>query len=158
MKPKAKQETFLLRVTKGALVPADQYTQERLRAKGYNTNDVLTATLRKDRSTGFHRLVHVFGQLCAENIDRFAGMNAHAVLKAIQYEGDIACERMMVNLKGFGMVEVRIPMSLSYESLDEGDFREIFSAMCGHVAEQYWKGLTAEQVEEMTQVMVEQAA
>jgi hypothetical protein len=157
VKPKAKQETFLLRVTKGALVPADQYTQERLRAKGYNTNDVLTATLRKDRSTGFHRLVHVFGQLCAENIDRFAGMNAHAVLKAIQYEGDIACERMMVNLKGFGMVEVRIPMSLSYESMDDGAFHEVYGSMCNHVADTYWPGCTQEQIEAMAETMKDAA-
>lgn len=153
-KPK---ESFLLAVSKGALVPADNYTAERLRAKGYRMGDVLRATLAKPRNPRFHRLAHAFGKLCAENIERFEGMDAHKVLKTIQYEADIACERMTVKLPGLGMVEVRQTESLSFESMDEGRFREVYMAMCNHVSRAYWPGLTAEQVAEMAETMPEAA-
>lgn len=153
----SKRETFLLAVEKGRLVPADPFTAERLRAKGYHVGDVLKATLAKPRNPKFNRLAHAFGKLCADNIERFDGMNAHAVLKAVQYEGDIACERMMVNLKGFGMVEVRMPQSLSFESMDEGAFRETYAAMCGHVSKTYWPDLSPEQIAEMAETMPDAA-
>lgn len=154
---KRKPETFLLQVTKGALVPADGLTAERLRAKGYHVGDVLTATLRKDRSTGFHRLAHVFGKIVADNVEQFSGMNAHNVLKRLQYEADIACERMQVQLNGFGVVEVRTPLSLSYESMDDGTFREVFKSLCNHVAETYWPECTPDQIEQMALAMPEAA-
>jgi hypothetical protein len=135
------------------LVPYDAHTAARLRESDYHIDDVLTATLRKSRNPGFHRLAHAFGQLCADNIDRFTGMAAHAVLKAIQYEADIACDRMMVNLKGFGMVEVRIPVSLSFDSLDEGEFREVYSALCRHVAAEYLPDLDEHQVAQLVEAM-----
>lgn len=152
-----KPETFMLVVTKGALVPADGLTTERLRAKGYHQGDELSATLRKARNPAFHRLAHAFGELVAQNIERFSGMNCHHVLKLVQYEGDIACERLMVNLKGFGMVEVRVPRSLSFDSMDEGEFTETFKAMCRHVSETYWQDCTPEQIEEMASAMPEAA-
>lgn len=149
-----KPETFLLAVTKGALVPADGLTAERLRAKGYHFGDELTATLRKPRNPAFYRKAHVFGDLVAQNLERFHGINAHQVLKLVQYEGDIACERMMVNLKGFGMVEVRVPRSLSFESMDEGEFTEVFKRMCKHISDNYWPECTPDQIEEMASAMV----
>lgn len=153
----SKRETFLLRVTKGALVPDDEHTQARLRAKGYHVGDVLSATLRQARNPGFHRLAHAFGRLCADNTDRFTGMDAHSVLKTIQFEADIACERMRVNLDALGMVEVRIPKSLSFESMDEGEFKEAFRAMCNHVAEKYWADCTPEEIQAMASAMPEVA-
>ena len=151
------KEGFLLAVQKGSLVPADNYTAERLRAKGYRMGDVLRATLSKPRNPRFHRLAHAFGKLCAENIERFEGMDAHKVLKTIQYEADIACERMTVKLPGLGMVEVRQTESLSFESMDEGRFREVYAAMCNHVSKVYWPELTPEQVAEMAETMPEAA-
>ncbi len=64
VKPARKQERFLLRIEKGrGLVPFDEATKDRLNAKGYHMGDVLSATLRKARNPGFHRLVHAFGVL-----------------------------------------------------------------------------------------------
>lgn len=157
MSGKAARQSFLLAVTKGALVPADNYTAERLRARGYHMGDVLRATLSKPRNPKFYRLAHAFGRLCAENIERFEGMAAHKVLKTIQYEADIACERMMVKLPQLGMVEVRQTESLSFESMDEGRFREVYTAMCNHVSKTYWPDLSAEQIAEMAETMPEAA-
>lgn len=151
------RETFLFHVGKGALVPSDSFTAERLRAKGYRFGDVLKATLTKARNPGFHRLAHAFGKLCADNIEEFSGLPAHSVLKRVQFEADIACERMQMFLKPLGLVEVKLPKSLSFDSMDEGEFRETFRAMCNHVAETYWQGCTAEQIEQMAAAMPEAA-
>lgn len=151
------RETFLLRVEKGALVPDDRHTQERLRAKGYHFGDVLKATLSKPRNPAFHRLAHVFGQLCADNLDTFHGLDAHSVLKRLQFEADIACERMKMFVKPFGLIEVKFPKSLSFESMDDGEFYETFRKMCNWVSETYWPECTPEAIEDMASAMVEAA-
>ena len=46
----SKRERILLRVERGALVPADAHSQQRLREKGYRVGDVLAAELAKPRS------------------------------------------------------------------------------------------------------------
>lgn len=148
------RETFLLRVGKGTLAPDDEHTQQRLRAKGYHLGDVLKATLSKPRNPAFHRLAHAFGQLCADNLESFTGLPAHTVLKRLQYEGDIACDRMQMLVKPFGLIEVKLPKSLSFESMDDGEFYETFRAMCNHVSENYWPDCAPQQIEEMASAMV----
>lgn len=151
------RELFLLEVAKGALTPVDGFTAERLRAKGYHIGDILSATLVKSRNPGFHRLAHAFGKLCADNIEAFANLPAHTVLKRIQFEADIACERMQMLIKPLGLVEVKLPKSLGFASMDDGEFKEVFRAMCNHVAETYWQGCTAEQIEQMASAMPDAA-
>ena len=57
----SKRERILLRVERGALVPADAHSQQRLRERGYRVGDVLAAELAKPRSPGFWRLAHRIG-------------------------------------------------------------------------------------------------
>ena len=153
---KRKPEKFLLRLPKGALVPVDSYTADRLRAKGYAMDDILSAVLTKPRNPKFHALAHAIGRLVAENIEDFSGMDAHAVLKRLQWEAGVGCHEMGVKMPGVGYTMVRIPDSLSFASMDEGTFREVVRGLCRHIAENYWPGLTPEQVEEMAGVMVEE--
>ena len=150
---KKRPEKILLRVTKGALIPADELAQQRLRDKGYKTGDILAATLRKPRNPGYHRFVHAFGQLLVENIDEFTSMNAHTVLKRLQWECGVGCDEMGAKLPGVGYVQIRIPQSLSFESMAEGEFREVFGGLCNHVAEHYWTDLSADEIEGMVEMM-----
>ena len=148
-----KPERFMLRVVKGCLEPADGYTRKRLRDKGYHLGDVLAARLTKPRNPGFHRLAHRFGQLVADNLEEFTGMDAHAVLKRLQWEAGIGCEEMGVKVPGIGFTTIRIPLSLSFASMDEGTFTEVFRGLARYVAAEYWEGMTVEQVQEMVEVM-----
>lgn len=153
-------ERLLLTVAKGALIPGDGYTQKRLKERGYRVGDILLADLRKPRSPGFHRLAHRLGQLVAENIEEFAGLDGHQALKRLQVEGNIACDELPVFLTLFDQkikVNQRIPRSLSFASMDEGDFRETLQAMCRFIAAEYWPDLTPEQIEEMAEAMPEAA-
>ncbi|MCF6327568.1 MAG: DUF1367 family protein [Devosiaceae bacterium] len=146
-------EKFLLRVVRGALIPVDGYTESKLREKGYRVGDVLIAALTKPRNPKFHRLAHRFGTLVASNIDEFAGIDAHSVLKRIQYEANIECDHMEVKVPEVGFVEVRTPRSLSFGSMDEGSFKQTFRGLARYIAENYWPELTEEQIAEMASSM-----
>ena len=156
MKPKRCRERLAMRVEKGCMVPADSFTQTRLREKGYRVGDVVFAELVKPRSPGFHRLAHRIGSLCAQNIDAFNGMDAHAVLKRLQWEANIGCEEIGVQVPGVGLAMMRWPLSLGYESMDESEFHEVTQGFCRHIAAMYWKTLTSAQIEEMAESMVDE--
>ena len=121
----------MLRVVKGGFAPADNYTAERLRGR-LKVGDIVAATISKPRNPGFHRLAHALGKLLADNLDEFDGMEAHGVLKRLQIEGNIACNAIAVVFPGVGPCEYRIPQSLSFASMDETAFREVFR-FHGHV-------------------------
>ena len=151
---KRKPERFPLRVVKGAFQPADQSTIARLRDKGFKTGDLVFVEFRKPRNPRFHRLAHALGRLCAENIEAFEDMDAHRVLKRLQIEAQIGCDEMAIVVPGVGKCLHLIPRSLSFESMDEGEFKEVISGFCRHIAKQYWPTLTPEAIEDMAGVMV----
>lgn len=151
---KRRPERFALRVVKGGFDVADITTQERLRGRSYRVGDLVFAEFKKPRNPKFHRFAHAFGSLCAENLQAFDGMTAHAVLKRLQIEADVGCDEIALNFPGIGPCTYRVPRSLSFESMDEGEFHEVMRGMSRHVAKQYWPSLTAEQIEQMAGVMV----
>ena len=150
---KRRPERIALRIDKGCLRPADGLSQERLRERGYRVGDVVFATLEKPRNPGFHRLVHALGKLVAENIEDFEGMSAHAVIKtSANWKANVACDEIAYRINGMSVIQ-RIPMSLSFESMDEGEFREVFGGICRHIGKTYWDGLSADEVQAMIELM-----
>jgi hypothetical protein len=150
-------ERFAMRVQKGALVPADQLTIARLRKRAYHTGDLVFVEMKKPRNPGFHRLAHQLGVLCTENLDAFAGMESHDVLKRLQIEANVGCDEIAINFPGIGPCAYRVPRSLSYESMDDGEFKEVMAGLCRHIAATYWRGLDAARIEAMAGCMVEAA-
>jgi len=149
------REKIMLRVVKGALVPADDYATQQLRERGFKTNDLLQADLVKIRNPQFNRLVHAVGKLIVENIDGF-GPDAHAALKKIQLEAELACDKQKMEIPGVGECVVTIPKSLSFDKMDEGEFHQLALDMCAYIAEKYWPTLSAEQVQVMSERLLEQ--
>lgn len=150
---KRRPERIALRVAKGALVPADGLSVDRLRAKGYHIGDIVFAEIKKPRNPGFHRLAHALGKLVGENIDSFAGMAPHAVIKRLQCESGIGCEEIAYQIKGMTVLQ-RIPVSLAFESMDNGEFSEVFAGMCHHLSSVYWPTATSEQIAAMIELML----
>lgn len=153
---KRKPEKIYMRVGKGGLEPADQCSVSQLRDKKLKIGDIVGVTIRKLRSQGFNRLVHMIGQLCAENIDAFSGMDAHVCIKRLQLEGRIACDEIGVMVPGFGMVIQFIPRSLSFESMDESEYNDAAKKICRFIAERYWPDLDPEEIENMASIMVDE--
>lgn len=154
---KRRKDKTLWRVGKGCLLPFDDLTLAQLRAKGYRIGDVLAADLAKGRNPAFHRLAHQLGALLSENLDAFTGCDPHAVLKRLQVEGNVGCDEMAVVFPGIGPCTYRIPRSLSFASMDEGEFKQVIAAMCRYVSVTYWPSCSPERIEAMASAWVEAA-
>lgn len=149
------REKILLRVEKGALVPAHDAAREALRARGFKVGDVLLADLTKPRNAGFHRLAHAIGRLVSENVQAFDGMDGHAALKRLQSESGLQCDARMLDLPGFGVAMMVTPKSIAFDAMDEGEFRGLIRGLCRFIAQKYWQSCTPEEIERMAQAMVE---
>ena len=148
---KRRPERIALRIDKGCLRPADGLSQERLRERGYRVGDVVFVEMKKPRNPGFHRLVHALGQMVADNIEDFQGMNSHAVIKRLQLETGTYCDEIAYRIHGMSVIQ-RVPRSLSFESLDDGEFHEVYAAICRHIGANYWKDLSADEVAKMAEM------
>lgn len=144
-----RHERHALRVIKGGFAPADGGTANRLREKGVRIGDLVFVEMKKPRNPKFHRLVHAFGEILVQNIEAFEALNSHSVLKRLQIEAGVGCDEMAVIFPGIGPCTYRIPRSLSFESMDEGEFSEVFEGFCRHVCKAYWPSMTPEAVEEL---------
>ena len=132
-----------------ALVAATATDRDALKARKYRDGDTVFATVRKPRNPGYHRLAHAVGALVAQNVGAFDGIDAHAALKRLQIESGAACEEIRID----GGFVCRIPMSLAFDSLDEGEFRQAITTICGWIAKRYWPDCTAEEIEAMAEAM-----
>ncbi len=156
-----------------ALVARDGITRRAMKTRGYRVGDELRADVKKARDFQQWKTAHGLALLCIEQIDRFSefGDDCHACLKSIQLESGIACETRHIDASGvvagvlaaaetvigkIAMFALRrilpaiktIPIteakSLSYDTMDAGEFQEVFDAMCRHVLKTYWPQLDPE--------------
>ncbi len=153
-KRKSRPRTYMMRVIKGGFEPADSYTKLKLRERNYALGDLVCCTFHKMRNPGFHRLAHQIGCLVVENIESFKNSDAHTALKRIQIEGGIGCDEIGIMIPGLGSVIQRIPRSLSFENMDESEFRDIVKKMCDHISANYWPDLNPAQIEQMADCFV----
>ena len=149
------RQRVMMRIIKGGIQPADSFSQQTLKARGYKIGDIVAAEIKKPRNPGFHRLAHQIGALVAENIEAFNNADAHSVLKRIQIEANIACDEIVLNFPNIGPCTYRVPQSLSYESMDDGVFHETITAICKHISKQYWPTVSADEIERMAECWVE---
>lgn len=153
----SKREKVYLRVTKeGYFAPADSYAASLCRARAYRIGDLLQADISKPRNPKFNRLVHRLGKLVVENVDAFAGLDAHKAIKRLQIEGKVACDEIGIYAPGYGMLIQFIPRSLSYETMDEAEYQQAARGISRTIAERYMQGLTPEVVEELAQSMIDE--
>lgn len=157
IKPKRKKRHVLMRVEKGALVPDNPLAAAELRARGYRIGDTVKVEISKARNPGFHRLMHRFTTLIADNIDAFAGMDAHRVLKRLQLEANVWCEATVLQIEGMQVIH-RTPLSISFDNMDETEFRDLSRDLARHVCREYWPTCTPEEVEQMAACMPAEAA
>ena len=141
----SKKRRYAVRVTGTGYLPADTPAVAVFRDK-HHTGDLLFVEFTKPRQPGFHRLAHALGDVIAANIEAFAGVEGHDVLKRLQIEADVGCDHMAVNFPGLGPCTYRTPKSLSYESMDEDEFEGVIRAMCDYVQRTYWQTETPERI------------
>lgn len=134
-KPKLAMKVF--RTPIGIVLrPADTYT------KGWaleqSEDSLLWVTTHKPRSPKFHRAVHALCTVLSDNVDKFSGMQSHNVLKTLQLEAQLYCDAMALDVPGYGRVMHLIPQSISFDAMDEAEFRPFIDRLADHVRETYW--------------------
>lgn len=144
-----KKESIYFKVFNGALIPASDYYSKRLEDKKYKQGDLIRANLFKPRKSGTNKNAHKIGYYMTEHHDFFMNMNAHTALKYLQIESGVACD-----IYGQGNEAIKIPKSMSFEDMDEGEFQEAVRGICRHISDKYWPDLTPYQIELQAERMV----
>jgi len=179
--PRSKPVPVFMRHTENGLVPADRFAENQFKEKKLKIGDIVKVFVRKLRNGKFNRKVHRIGQLCVMNIDEFRHMDAHSVIKRLQLEGNIYCDEMAIKpsvagvsipkqiisilepiLNAFGLkltddglLIVRYPQSLSYESMTQDEYEDAAKRICRYLSENYWHGLEDWQIDELAENMVD---
>ena len=153
---KRRPERLAFRVTPAGLEIADTFSAARFKTKGLHAGDLVFAEIRKPRNPGYHRLAHALGQIVADNLDEFEGMDSHATIKRLQLEAGIGCEAIAYKVNGMSIVQ-SIPLSLSFESMDQSEFESVFMGICRHLAKACWPSATADEIAAMAEVMPAEA-
>lgn len=130
------------------LIPADRQTEAELRT--WDRGNVRAGELRCPRNPRFHRLAHAIGQLASGNLDDFAGMDGHQVLKRLQLESGVGCDEMAIRA-GSQMFMHRIPKSLSFSSMGQDEFKRVMTGLCQWLVDHYWPDTDVEEVMQMAE-------
>jgi hypothetical protein len=140
---------------RAVLQAADDFTARRLKEKGYRVGDLLAGQITKPRSPGYHAYAHRLGQLVVANIEGFESLDAHSAIKRLQLESGLECDAVAIKIPGLGMVEHRTARSIAFESMGDGEFRELIMGLCRHLVQEYWPSETPERVAELANALPE---
>ncbi len=136
---------------RAAFVAASDADAALMTERGFKLNAKVRADLKQPRNERFNRLVHGLGRVLVQNIDRFAGMTAHAAIKALQCESGVCCDREEFDIPGLGRLTRAVPQSLSYDSMGEEAFQDFWRGCCAYLVKTDWPTLTEERLTEMAE-------
>lgn len=169
----------------GCLVPLDWANQQLMRERGYKQGDVIRAVLTQPRNNNFHKLVHQLGTLVKRNIEGFENYTSHEVIKKLQRESGVFCHVSTIDaapvvsailtasesvlgevptkmlsavLPEIKTIELTEPESMAFDSMDEGEFRQLWAGICGYLVTRYWPDLSVEQITEMAEMLPQREA
>lgn len=164
----------------GAMVPCHATDLRLLRERNYRIGDQLRCEITKPRILGQHRKAHILGQMCVANLDGFESLGSHDAIKRLQRESGVCCDLESINaapiveailssaqkilgapatamlravLPEIKTIEVTVPRSLSFDSMDQASFEIFYRGICAHICAEYWPGKTAEEIEAMSELM-----
>lgn len=135
-----------------ALVAATDADRAKLRERGFRLNTRVFAHLWFPRNPRFFRLVHGLGELLGRQLDRFAGKDAHDVIKALQVESGVCCDQTKTDLPDGGQLIHTKAQSLSFHSMGEDKFKAFWSGVCAYVIAHDWPDLDEARLTEMAEI------
>lgn len=136
---------------RAAFVAASDADAALMAERGFKLNAKVRADLKQPRNERFNRLVHGLGRVLAQNIDRFAGMQAHAAIKELQAESGVYCDREEFDIPGLGRLSRQVPQSLAFDSMGEEAFQDFWRQCCAYLVKTDWPTLTEERLTEMAE-------
>lgn len=135
-----------------AFVAATDAARSMLRERGFRLNTRVFAYLTLPRNPRFFRLVHGLGQLLGQSLDRFAGKQSHDVIKDLQLESGVCCNRSVIDIPDVGQLIRTEAQSLAFHSMGEDRFKAFWAGVCAHVIKYDWPTLTEERLTEMAEI------
>lgn len=136
---------------RAAFVAASEADAALLVERAFRLNTKVRAELKQPRNERFNRLVHGLGRVLVQNIDRFAGMQAHAAIKELQAESGVYCDREEFDIPGLGRLSRQVPQSLAFDSMGEEAFQDFWRQCCAYLVKTDWPTLTEERLTEMAE-------
>lgn len=136
---------------RAAFVAASDADATLMAERGFKLNARVRADLKQPRNERFNRLVHGLGRVLVQNIDRFAGMQAHAAIKELQAESGVYCDREEFDIPGLGRLSRQVPQSLAFDSMGEEAFQDFWRQCCAYLVKTDWPTLTEERLTEMAE-------
>lgn len=148
----------------GAFVPLHDIDRRLAKDRGYRAGREYRLEIKESRNAAFHRLAHVIGHLLVDNVEAFRDLDAHAALKQLQLESGICCETVEMDASpvvkalldaaeavlGVGArrvlaavlpeirtIPVKVPQSLSFDSMEEEDFAAFFKGITAWIGDHY---------------------
>ena len=91
------------------------------------------------------------------NSKEWNSIKTHWMWPGIRHGFDVLKRLIGIDLMDDGKAVVLIPKSLSYESMDEGEFQAAIKKICNHIVDRYWPTETPEAIERMAMQHVEAA-
>lgn len=141
-----------------ALVAGSDVDRFLLKERSYRAGDRVRAELKQPRDERRHRRVHRLGQLVAQSIDKFAGMDAHSVIKKLQGDAGVCCADEVFDLGTLGRVTRSVPESLAFDEMPEERFGEFWRGISRYLIDTYWQHLDEDQINDMVQMMPSEVA
>lgn len=142
----------------GALVPAHPIDARLLRERKFTLDREVRAELKQPRNAKFMRLAHAVGNLLADNVEAFQGMDGHTALKHVQRESGVACDTVEMDLGPLGKVGVKQPRSLAFDEMEPDEFAAFFDGITAHIGEHYAHVMLDEVRAEYWQMVAGEAA
>lgn len=137
----------------GALVPLTQWDRRAMRERKYHVGAEVRAELKRSRNVKFHRLTHALGALLVDRLESFAGLDAHAALKRVQRECGSFCEETTVEVPGLGQLVMKLPRSMAFDELDEGEFQQLWQEITRYITAHYLPDLDPDALEAALELM-----
>lgn len=141
-----------------ALVAMHDTDRRAMQERRLKIGDLVACEIRPPRDVVQWRKAHALAQYLILHVERFTDMQSHEVIKVLQREGNngqgIECETITIDLGPLGKVAAVQPKSLSFESMGQDVFANVYAAMCNHVGQNYLGGITDQlAVEDMIKMM-----
>lgn len=123
-----------------------------LRERNYAVGSEVRAVIRAPRNPAFHRKAHVLGSIVVANIEGFESLDAHAAVKRLQTESGACCDVSTMTIPELGVVSIKSPQSISFDSMDQEQFESLMTAIYRHIVREYWPTMTEEQIGDMVEL------
>lgn len=142
----------------GSFVPADLSSRKVCRDRKLYAGVELVGYLYEPRDGLQWRQAHVLGTFLVEHVEGFEDLNAHTALKKIQTDAGIAMDSEVIDLGKLGKVTRSVPKSLGFGWMLNGDWLEVYRAMCSYIGRTYMGLLDGDVVADMEKLMIREKA